>query len=152
MWHGSVVTSYIFYIIYTYYTNIHLYIYTCIYIHHVPKCMSCHKAIVLITGRAHCFHDYMYITPILLLWDLSTLYVMNHLYIYIYNSLKKLKLIWQLLCLYVIMIINDQWQFIQIFCHDDYAKMSRWCKRRKRRKIYAYLNTSIFLLSRSETK
>ena len=36
-------------------------------VHHVPKCMSCHKAIVVITGRAHCFHDYMYITHILLL-------------------------------------------------------------------------------------
>ena len=22
--------------------------------------MSCHKAIVVITGRAHCFHDYIY--------------------------------------------------------------------------------------------
>ena len=30
-------------------------------VHHVPKCMSCHKAIVVITGRAHCFHDYIYI-------------------------------------------------------------------------------------------
>ena len=38
-------------------------------IHHLPKCMSCHKAIVVITGRAHCFHDYIYIyiMPILLL-------------------------------------------------------------------------------------
>ena len=36
-------------------------------VHHVPKCMNCHKAIVLITGRAHCFHDYIYIMPILLL-------------------------------------------------------------------------------------
>ena len=36
-------------------------------IHHVPKCMSCHKVIVVITGRVHCFHDYIYITPILLL-------------------------------------------------------------------------------------
>ena len=35
--------------------------------HHVPKCMSSHKATVVITGRAHCFHDYIYITPILLL-------------------------------------------------------------------------------------
>ena len=25
--------------------------------HDVLKCMSCHKAIVVITGRAHCFHD-----------------------------------------------------------------------------------------------
>ena len=30
-------------------------------VHHVPKCMSCHKAIAVITGRAHCFHDYIYI-------------------------------------------------------------------------------------------
>ena len=36
-------------------------------VHHVPKCMSYHKAFVMITGRAHCFHDYIYITLILLL-------------------------------------------------------------------------------------
>ena len=29
--------------------------------HDVPKCMSYHKAIVVITGRAHCFHDNIYI-------------------------------------------------------------------------------------------
>ena len=28
---------------------------------HLPKYMSCHKAIVVITGRAHCFHDCTYI-------------------------------------------------------------------------------------------
>ena len=28
---------------------------------HPPKCMSCHKAIVVITGRAHYFHDWIYI-------------------------------------------------------------------------------------------
>ena len=44
-------------------------------VHHVPKCMSCYKAIVVINGRAHCFHDCIYITPILLLQDLSTLCV-----------------------------------------------------------------------------
>ena len=49
-------------------------------VHHVPKCMSCHKAIVVITGRAHCFHDCKYIAPILLLWDLSTLCVVDHLW------------------------------------------------------------------------
>ena len=32
----------------------------------VFKYMSYHKATVVITGRAHCFHDYIYITPILL--------------------------------------------------------------------------------------
>ena len=36
-------------------------------VHHVSKCMSCHKAIVVTTGRAHCFHDCIYITPILFL-------------------------------------------------------------------------------------
>ena len=35
-------------------------------VHHVPKCMSCHKAIVVITGRAHCFHDFIYITLVFL--------------------------------------------------------------------------------------
>ena len=40
---------------------------SCTSVHHVPKCMSCHKAIVVITGRAHCFHDYIYITLVLLL-------------------------------------------------------------------------------------
>ena len=30
-------------------------------IYHVLKYMSCHKANVVITGRAHCFHDYIYI-------------------------------------------------------------------------------------------
>ena len=36
---------------------------------HVPKCISFHKAIVIvvITRRAHCFHDCIYITPILIL-------------------------------------------------------------------------------------
>ena len=34
---------------------------------HVPKCMSCHRAILVITGRAHCFHDNIYIALILLL-------------------------------------------------------------------------------------
>ena len=29
--------------------------------HHVPKYMSCHKAIVVITGRAHCFRGCIYI-------------------------------------------------------------------------------------------
>ena len=40
--------------------------------------MSCHNAIVVITGRASCFHDYIYVTPTLLLWDLSTLCVVDH--------------------------------------------------------------------------
>ena len=55
------------------------------YMDHVPKCTNFHKAILVMTGRAHCFHDCIYITPILLLWDLRSLCVMfnsDHLYIY----------------------------------------------------------------------
>ena len=29
-------------------------------VHHVLKCMSCHKAILVITVKAHCFHDCIY--------------------------------------------------------------------------------------------
>ena len=40
----------------------------CTTVYHVPKCMSCHKIIVVTTGRAYCFHDWIiYITLILLL-------------------------------------------------------------------------------------
>ena len=41
--------------------------------------MSCDKAIVVITGKAHCFHDCIYITPVLLLLDLSALCVVDQL-------------------------------------------------------------------------
>ena len=62
-------------------------------VNHVPKCMSCHKTTVVITRRAHCFHDNIYITLILLLWDLTTLCAVDHLwpliYIYIYNCNSK---------------------------------------------------------------
>ena len=33
--------------------------YVCVY--PVPKFRSCHKAIMVITGRAHCIHLYVYI-------------------------------------------------------------------------------------------
>ena len=60
-------------------------------IHHVPKCMSCHKAIVVITGRAHCFHDYIYIlrpSCFCEIWALCVSWITyDHFYIYkyIYN-------------------------------------------------------------------
>ena len=51
---------------------------------HKPKCMSCYKPIVVTTRRAHCFHDCIYITLILLLWNLNTLCVVDHLWALIY--------------------------------------------------------------------
>ena len=38
----------------------------------MPKSLSCHNIIVVITRKTHCFHIYMYVTPIVLLSDLST--------------------------------------------------------------------------------
>ena len=65
--------------------------------HHVSECMSSHKELVLITRRAHCFHDWIYITPILLLWDLSNVCVVDQiwsqsliLYIFIYIFIKNI--------------------------------------------------------------
>ena len=69
-------------------------------------CMSFYKAIVMIPARAYFFHDYIYITPILLLWWLSTLCVMYNLlplmityniYIYIY-----IYMYYDVLCIYMI--------------------------------------------------
>lgn len=50
-----------------------------------PKSMSCQKTIVVITGRAHSFHDYICTIPIRLLWDFSTLCVVDHLNGYLYT-------------------------------------------------------------------
>ena len=44
-----------------------MYIYTAVAVHRVPKGISRHKAIVVIARRAHCFHNCIYITPIMLL-------------------------------------------------------------------------------------
>ena len=35
------------------------------------KCMSSNEATDVITGRLHCFHDWIYIMPVMLLCDLS---------------------------------------------------------------------------------
>ena len=79
------------------YIYIYIYIYSCYHENNVPTRLSprwlygnsctrmrCHKAIVVITERGHCFHDKIYIIVILLLWDLSTLCVVDHLWPLIY--------------------------------------------------------------------
>ena len=93
-WKGICKTSsHIFFISPTYFTctvyqlfhlTIYIYIYIYVHHHHTSKCLSCHKAIVVITRKAHCFHDKIYIILILLLWDLRTLCVVDHLWPLIY--------------------------------------------------------------------
>ena len=52
--------------------------------------MSWQKVIVVLTVKVHCFHDYIYVMPILLLWDLSTLCVVDHLWSLILRFLLNL--------------------------------------------------------------
>ena len=58
---GSLMTTYITLLALLFEHSLVHWYQQCVTVHHVPKCMSCHKAIVVITGRAHCFHDYIYI-------------------------------------------------------------------------------------------
>ena len=57
------------------YTHTHTHTHTCITVHHVPKCMSCHKAIVVVTTKVHCFHDCMYIYVVSMLSDYHIYYI-----------------------------------------------------------------------------
>ena len=84
---GSLMTTYIMPLVFLVEHSLVHWYQQCVTIHHVSKCISCHKGAVVITGRAHCFHDSMYITLVLLLWDLNTLCVVDHLWplIYIYT-------------------------------------------------------------------
>ena len=79
----------------------------CITVHRVSRYMSCHRAIVVITGRARGFHDNMYITLILLLWDLSTLYIVDHLWplVYMYVYMYICMCVYMYICIYVCICI-----------------------------------------------
>ena len=88
------------------------------HVHHVPKCMSCHKAIVRITGRAHCFHDGTYILrpscfckilPLCVSWITSDhLYKYihyTHTYIYIYTHIYIYTFIYMRIYIYTYLYI-----------------------------------------------
>ena len=94
----------------------HIYVYIYIYIIHVIRKTMCppgyYRAIVAITGREYCFHDYMYIMAILPLSDVSTLYVMDmdhfiyiYTYIYIYIYYMYIYIICIYICMYVYVYI-----------------------------------------------
>ena len=56
----------------------------------VPKCMSCHKTIAMITKKAYCFHDsiyiYMYVYEYIYIYVYKYIYIYIHIYIYIYHA------------------------------------------------------------------
>ena len=58
---------------------------------HVPRCMSYHKAIVVITGKAHCLHDNIYVYTYIYIYIYIYyiyMYVCLHLYYYYCNLLN----------------------------------------------------------------
>ena len=53
----------------------------CVTLHHVSKCMSCQKAILVITERAHCFHNIYNVSYIYNIYNAS--YVIYIIYTYV---------------------------------------------------------------------
>ena len=97
---------------------------------HVPKCMCCHKSIVVITGRAHCFHDYIFtyilfshLTFVILAHcvcrgSLMTAYIYIYfytlyIYIYIYISIHYIYI-------YIYIYISVHYIYIYISIHYIY--------------------------------
>ena len=113
-------------------------------INHLPKCMSCHKAIVVITGRAHCFHDYIYIMLILLFWDLSTLCVVNHLNDHLYYA--PCVACWVLLGFVLPAMCNRASSFTYVYDHQC-KKSSKLVKRSA-----AIINTIVFNIINRDIK
>ena len=53
-------------------------------VHHVPKCKDCHKVIFVITGRAYCFRDCIYILRPSCFCEIRANYVSWIIYGYLY--------------------------------------------------------------------
>ena len=100
--------------------------YRCSFVHHVPKCMSCNEAIDVITGRTHCFHDCIYIMPVLLRWDLSnvcrgSLMATYAIYTYIDSmGVNKLTQVWNIAHHFCLSCILGAWSFRCTFECDPY--------------------------------
>ena len=123
----------------------------CIMIYVIMNCTSCGQVhelplshnhnwvgilMITITEKAHCFHDCRYISPILLLWDLSTLFVTAHLwpfiqtYIYIYINIYT----YIYVCMYVCICV---YIYIYIYIYI-YMKKTKY-------EIFLQRNTKLFL-------
>ena len=120
IFHKRIKCIYIHTYIYIYiYIYIYLYIYIHIYIYYmyiyiyIPICIY-----IYIPGRAHCFHNKIYIMLILLLWDFSTLCVVDHL--------------WQLIYIYIYMYVHINILHIHIYVYID-VWIYRTTNRRERK-------------------
>ena len=59
-------------------------------VNYVPRGISCHKAIVVITRRADCFHDYIHICIFICIYNIFLIYNIYIYNLYIYNNINIL--------------------------------------------------------------
>ena len=97
----------------------------CVTVHHVPKCMSCHKAIVVITGRVHYFTItciYIYIYIYIYVYIYIYIYIYIFIYTYIYPTLAYFLVVLYILPtyltrirkMYVIYLLCCKYQLVQV--------------------------------------
>ena len=94
---GSLMTTYIMLLTWLVKQSLVHWYQQCVAVHCVPKHMSFHKAILVITGRVHCFHDCIYITHLASVRfehsvcheSLTTTYIYIHTYIYKYIYIER---------------------------------------------------------------
>ena len=106
---------------------------------YVPKCMTCHKAIMVITGGAYCFPDYIYMY-------LFYIYIYPHIYtlfpyiytwtcIYTYKYINNICIykiyvcmIYIYMCVCVYIVFNRYNESIYVVCEYDLEKTFFYCE------------------------
>ena len=88
--------------------------------HYVPKCISCHKATVVIIGRAHSFHDNIYIMLILLscLCEIWTLCLWDTLW-------QLTPVLGHMMCSYTLLLLINQ-RVISKLCKEHNRSAYKW--------------------------
>ena len=86
----------------------------CVTLHHVPKSMSCHKAIVVMTRMPHYFHECVYIYIYIYIYICAYMYIIyiyiyKYIYIYIYIFLfiiyAYIHILYMYICIYIYIYI-----------------------------------------------
>ena len=88
-------------------------------VHHVPKCMSYHKTIVVITRRAHCIYIIYIILYICIFNIYVYIYIIYIIYIYISFFIKRQIFYWQLTFWQLIqsdLVLNYGPVFSEVLC------------------------------------
>ena len=89
------------------------------------ECISFHKVIVVIPARVPCFHNLVYLTLTLFLWNceiwalmITYIYIFIYIYMYIYVYIYIYIYIYIYVCIYVyIYIYTHIYTYIYIYLH-----------------------------------